>query len=371
MLKHIALVFLTAAVVASAATQRVPGSRVIMNTSGFENINPSNASLQDIISWVDSNWVHQVTGSDVTMITNDYDTVTGSNVQENIDSLDNLVTNIEARLSSAESTVALPYRVYSYQPTGTVLFPSGSAGAYSITVSESDIGRLHTGMYVSNSPVIPDGTTITSVNFSAKSVGISAALVTALGATMSFFNPGNTFTHVVPDGYSRCRVTVTGGGAGGGTNGASKCGGGGGAGGTGFGFYNLTSGSSHNVVVGRGGPGTQAGMAGVGSNGTYSTFGVYLTATGGQGGIPGEGEGDGGTTLGAQIGADGGAGISAKSTTPDTEPGWGGSSFWGGGGYGDAPDAVSPGAGGCGGDYNGSSTPAGAGADGIVVLEYY
>jgi hypothetical protein len=368
MLKHIALVFLTAAVAASAATQRVPGSRVIMNTSGFDNINPSNASLQDIVSWMDSNWVHQVPGSDVAMTTNDYDTVTGSNVQENIDSVDNLVTDIETRLSATESVVALPYRVYSYQPTGAVLFPSGSAGAYSVTVSESDIGRLHTGMYVSNSPAIPDGTTITSVNFSAKSVGISAALVTSLGVAMLFFNPDNTFTHVVPDGYSRCRVTVTGGGAGGGTNGASKCGGGGGAGGTGFGFYNLTNGSSHTVTVGRGGPGTSAGMAGVGSNGTYSTFGAYITATGGQGGVPGEGEGSGGTAFGAQICADGGAGMSAKSTT---EPGWGGSSYWGGGGCGGAPSAVSPGAGGCGGDYNGSSTPAGAGADGIVVLEYY
>jgi hypothetical protein len=368
MLKHIALVFLTAAVAASAATQRVPGSRVIMNTSGFDNINPSNASLQDIVSWIDSNWAHQVTGSDVVMTTNGYDTVTGSNVQENIDSIDNLVTDIEARLSAAESTVALPYRVYSYQPTGTVLFPSGSTGTYSIAVSESDIGRLHTGMYVSNSAAIPSGTTITSVNFSAKSVGISAAIVASLGTSMSFYNPDSTFTHVVPDGYSRCRVTVTGGGAGGGTNGASKCGGGGGAGGTGFGFYNLTSGSSHSVTVGRGGLGTSAGMAGVGSNGTYSTFGIYITATGGQGGVPGEGEGNGGTALGAQIGADGEAGASAKSAT---EPGLGGSSYWGGGGYSEAPNAVSPGAGGCGGDYNGSSTPAGAGADGIVVLEYY
>jgi hypothetical protein len=370
MLKHIALVFLTAAVAASAATQRVPGSRVIMDTSGFNNINPSNASLQDIVSWIDSNWVHQVTGSGVTMITNNYDTVTGSNVQENIDSIDNLVTNIEARLSAAESTVALPYRVYSYQPTGTVISSSGSAGAYSITVSESDIGRLHAGMYVSNSPAIPGGTTITSVNFSAKSVGISAALVTALEGTTSFFNPDNTFTHVVPEGYSRCRVTVTGGGAGGGAE-SGKCGGGGGAGGTGFGFYNLTSGSSHNVVVGRGGPGKPAGMWGVGSNGTYSTFGAYITATGGQGGIEGEGEGDGGTALGAQIGANGGAGVSSESTAPDTEPGWGGSSYWGGGGYGDAPNAVSPGSGGCGGDDNWASVPAGAGADGIVVLEYY
>jgi hypothetical protein len=373
MLKHVALVFLMAAAAASAATQRVPGSRVILNTSGFENINPSNASLQDVISWVDSNWVHQVTGSDVAMTTNEYDTVTGSNVQENIDSLDNLVTNIEARLSSAESTVALPPRMYSYEPTGTLSTATGGSGSTAVSVGAADVGRVHVGMAVSNDPVISVGTVITSVNFSARSVGISAALVTALETTMSFYATGSsasvTFDHVVPSGYGRCKIYVTGSGAGGGTNGASNCGGGGGAGGTAFGMYSLAAGDAYSVVVGRGGRGTGGTGSGVGSNGVTSSFGTLLSATGGQGGLASQGEGDGGVGVGGQINMPGEAGVSVLST--DTEPGHGGSSFWGGGGFGDSPSAKAPGAGGAGGDYDGSSTPAGAGMGGIVVIEYY
>lgn len=70
MLKYAAVLLLAAAAICSAATQRVPGSRVIIDTTGFEEIDPANATLQGILDWIDDYWLTLGTGFDWSNITN-------------------------------------------------------------------------------------------------------------------------------------------------------------------------------------------------------------------------------------------------------------------------------------------------------------
>jgi hypothetical protein len=68
--KYAATLLILGATMCSAATQRVPGSRVIIDTTGFEEIDPANATLQGILDWIDGYWLTLGTGFDWGNITN-------------------------------------------------------------------------------------------------------------------------------------------------------------------------------------------------------------------------------------------------------------------------------------------------------------
>ena len=169
----------------------------------------------------------------------------------------------------------------------------------------------------------------------------------------------STGTFTVPTGVTKVKGTVVGGGGGGGGVGCDGSGGGGGGGGTTIEIISgLTPAATVSVTVGTGG---SAGTTGNGGSGGTSSFGAYCSATGGAGGggstaIPGLG----GLGSNGDLNIRGGTGFftSYSSVTAN-----GGSSFLGGAGSG----AVYG-----GGGYGslGSATPGGAGATGVVIVEY-
>lgn len=107
------------------------------------------------------------------------------------------------------------------------------------------------------------------------------------GAKAQLFTASGTFT--VPAGVTSVKVTVIGGGAG-----FSQSYGNGNAGGCGIGVYTVTPGSAITVTVGAG---TNA-ASGASSTGGTTSFGGFVSATGGAGKAPGTtngGIGSGGT----------------------------------------------------------------------------
>lgn len=181
------------------------------------------------------------------------------------------------------------------------------------------------------------------------------------------------------------KVTVVGGGASGGStgNGTGPTGGGGGAGGAAIKrIRGLTIGATVTVTVGLGGAsvaGTATPVGNAGNSGSSSSFGAFCSATGGTGGVSGNSStpapgGLGGIGSGGDINLRGGAG--GDGTNGSTGIGGnGGNSLFGGAGRAatirNSPvqDGVAPGAGG-GAAYFSASTASGAGADGIVIVEY-
>jgi len=189
---------------------------------------------------------------------------------------------------------------------------------------------------------------------------------------MSFASSGS-FT--VPSGTTQVRVRLVGGGGGGAPGSATQAGSGGGAGGYAEGVYSLSPGQTIAVTTGVGGVG-QAASAGTGGGwGTATSFGPFCSATGGNGGALGPNVspgGDGGIGSGGQVNIQGGIGSDASPASF----GWGGcggASFFGGGGRaattsGDEQLGHAPGSGG-GGGYGGACA-SGAGANGLVIVEY-
>ena len=182
-------------------------------------------------------------------------------------------------------------------------------------------------------------------------------------ANMQVFTSSGTF--VVPAGVSRAKVTVVGGGGGScrTTDGTRVCAAGGGGGTAIEIITGLVPGTSITVTVGAG---AAPKSNGDGNPGGTSSFGSYLSATGGQGGtrgsdgfvpVPAVG-GAGGIGSGGQLNVAGSAGVAG---------GPGGSSHYGGGG-----GYLSPGrsyGGGAGaGDHDLEETS--AGAPGVVIVEY-
>lgn len=183
---------------------------------------------------------------------------------------------------------------------------------------------------------------------------------------------------VSPPGVTRVKVTVTaGGGSGSGCRGTSTSqtisGSGGGAGGTAISWVNVVPGVSYPVVVGSGGSAVTGAING--NSGASSSFNGTVLALGGSGGTAGGGGGNGGNGSGSDIVISGGDGSDGQSGD-FIFAGNGGSSMWGGGGRagnGGGKTARSFGSGG-GGAYDrsisGTSYSSGAGAPGIVVIEY-
>lgn len=185
---------------------------------------------------------------------------------------------------------------------------------------------------------------------------------------------GTATTWVVPANIDRARVTAVGGGAGAGSSGTSLAGGGGGSGGTGISVIGgLTPGEGISLSVGAAGVGGTSG--GNGAPGGSSSFGVYLTASGGQpgqGGATGQSGGSGGSAFGASLNVGGGAGGDGSSGL--SRGGDGAASSMGGGGRaasapGAAQNGVAFGSGG-GAGYFSAGVPGGNGQQGIVIVEW-
>lgn len=175
-------------------------------------------------------------------------------------------------------------------------------------------------------------------------------------------------------------INVIGGGGGGsrpGTNVGSSAGGGGGGGGFARKVVNLSGESSVSVVVGSGGAGSTSNGT-PGSAGTSSSFGQYLSATGGGGGGGSGGAGAGGNGVGGDWNTSLGHGApgidyTTGSSSNNRVSGYGG----GPGGWAllassaagnvAGQPAIGPGGGGSGGVGAGNG---GSGAAGIVIIEW-
>lgn len=204
---------------------------------------------------------------------------------------------------------------------------------------------------------------------------------TKLSGRAQVYSTAGTYTFTVPPelktGSRKAKVTVIGGGGGGGR---SAGGGGGGGGGLAIKYIDLSNISSVDITVGAGGAGLPAGTTAIsGNGGSASSFGSYCSATGGgaggnvSGGMPGSGtNGDINSTVGP-----GNPGALYYTGTPQSHcAGSGG----GPGGAGqmssttkDGFDAVGPGGGGAGSAMGGgTATPSksGAGATGMVLIEW-
>ena len=183
---------------------------------------------------------------------------------------------------------------------------------------------------------------------------------------------------VVPNGVSAARVTVRGAGGSAGYH-DTMPGGGGGAGGEAIGIVGgLVAGQTIPVTVGVGG--TALPSPGNGHNGGTSSFGAYFSATGGDGGTGGTAVlfsmagGGGGAGMGGQINIGGSCG--EDSIVVACRGGDGGGPGNGRGASG--PQAgISAGGFGGGGGGGGTTTdgssvgyPGGAGASGLVIVEY-
>jgi len=192
----------------------------------------------------------------------------------------------------------------------------------------------------------------------------------------SFVALGQTQTFTIPDGTYTIKVTVVGGGGGGGSGAPYFSGGGGGGGGTAIKIINdLTPTRTLNILVGAGGA---AGLGVDVSSGLYggtssitsgSQIITQVSGTGGGGGFrQGDGGGgDAGTGVNGDLNIGGSDGHGGGEGTISSYFGNGGSSHMGGGGS-KSKDGKNYGGGGGGGGPN--SYDGGAGAPGVVIIEY-
>jgi hypothetical protein len=233
---------------------------------------------------------------------------------------------------------------------------SGWVGLYAVTVN---FGQ--TQITSSSIAVLP----------SAPFVQFKLGRLTPGFSRITTFTTSGTF--VVPNGVTLVKVRMCGGGGGAGAS--NQGGGGGGAGGYAENIFPVTPGQPIAVTIGAGGNGGVAGGAVPGNGGTTS-FGTFMSATGGNGGVnatsfasggsPGSGNG-GSLVLTGGYGSDGNAGTV-------TFAGNGGASAFGGGGRAASAggfvqqNGPAPGSG--GGACYLVAENGGIGAPGIVIVEY-
>lgn len=150
---------------------------------------------------------------------------------------------------------------------------------------------------------------------------------TDLGPCISIQSFTSTGTYTAPAGTTRVMVQVLGGG--GGSAGYGESGGGGGFA---EGIFQLAAGTSVSVTIGSGGSGVTY-YAVAGQGGTTS-FGSYISATGGQGANQyiQHGGGAGGLGAGGQTNLYGGTGTGHMNGGSYAQDGCGGYSYYGGGG---------------------------------------
>lgn len=174
-------------------------------------------------------------------------------------------------------------------------------------------------------------------------------------------------------GYIRPRVTVIGGGGGGGSNASS--GGGGGGGGKSTGVVSLLGVPTVSVVVGAGGAGATAGGASPAVTGGNTSFGAFMSATGGVGavGAAGQDSGAGGVgsggalndTLGSGYQRSIGSGVVNSNVSGKGGGPGGGSAVEAGVITGNTAIGI-----GCGGGGGTGGAAGGAGKAGAVIIEW-
>lgn len=315
------------------------------------------------------------------------------------------INTTNGNTNNPESTTALP--------TGWV--PGYAYGSSSVTISTANVNVsdiqaakdriILTGTLTGNRILyLPQWTKDWTIENNCTGTGFSIIVSTrAAGATVqsipgtiiNIHSDGTNITNtadpkgravflvsgsfIAPQGVTRIKVTVTGGGgSGSGCRGTSTSqtisGSGGGAGGTAIAWLNVIPGVSYPVIVGIGGEAVNG--AANGNAGSASSFNSSILAGGGDGGTYGGGGGNGGGASGSDIVIVGGDGSDGQSGG-FIFAGNGGSSFWGGGsraGNGGPGRAASAYGAGGGGVYDtsmsGISRTSGAGARGIVVIEY-
>lgn len=304
---------------------------------------------------------------------------------------------IEATFSETDADpVVLPY-VNAANPSQSYSGPGNSGGAQNTARLQRVQFQVKPGAAASagtqtTSPVDEGwiGLYVVTVNYGQTAI-TGADIATLPGApflsfklpqlrpgfsTLQVFDASGSF--MVPAGVTQVKVTVVGGGGAAGYH-ATLPGAGGGEGGTATDIVaGLMPGQTIPVTVGAGGVPTAS--PGNGGAGGTSSFGTYLSATGGSGGQGGSANlfatagGAGGIGQGARIvqgGAMGSDGIAVASRGGD-----GGGTGHGRGASGPLAGFAATGFGGGGGGGGASSgsnpagSPGGAGAPGIVIVEY-
>lgn len=287
-------------------------------------------------------------------------------------------------LNTATNTSLLPTFMYIYSRTGTAVVESCANGAALFTATTQSISFIHIGAVVSGS-VFQAATSVTNVDYNSRQVYINKT-TTGSGSniTGTYYRANGIYTHTVPSGWVRCKVYVTGGGGSSGCDGAANhASDGGSAAGTSIGLWAFAMNEQYTITIGRGGTNVYSASASVnGITGGTSSFGTLQSATGGTGGA-GTGQtglAPAGLAYGGLINISGNSGAPAydnyragTGAIPPENGGDGGGSFWGGGGAGGTSSAVGGPAQsyGAGGGGSGGGNISGAGAQGVVIVEYY
>lgn len=293
---------------------------------------------------------------------------------------------------------------YNAEGYGTSQFPATATGAFTFTAAETFTNTSNATYATINTT--PSGAVTSAIGFKVDTTGqVSAPAFYTTAGTLytdatgkftaatasgnSFFTSGTTYTTPASTtAASRFKFTLVGGGASGAgsSSTANTPGAGGGAGGSCIVYLTgLTASTGYTMAIGTGGAGGSNTTGNAGGNTTISINAVTYTASGGSvaAGVGGtQAGGAGGSTTNATIGITGQAGGSCPPVSAAAFAGYGGSSHYGMGGASPVKPATggntgnagtgfgSGGSGGVTGAATGAATTGGAGAGGMILVEW-